>query len=84
MTTRAEFLARIRTEMAKTSGLFPASVSERPARPELRVETLRRELSERWPQVLERFREEFERVGGVLLRAGTIDEVPALVGAIAR
>jgi L-lactate dehydrogenase complex protein LldG len=83
MTTRAAFLARIRDEMSKTRGLFPATTAERPARPRERLDVLRRELIERWPQSLERFRVEFERVGGVFHRA-TPGDVPALLARICR
>lgn len=84
MTTRAEFLARIRGEMAKTRGLFPARTAPRPADPRAVAETLRRELAERWPQALERFRREFERVGGVFYRVGALADVPQVVAGIAR
>jgi len=77
VTSKSEFLARIRTEMAKTPGLFAASPAERPAQPGRRLDVLRRELSERWPQTLERFRLEFERVAGVFHRVATAAEVPA-------
>jgi L-lactate dehydrogenase complex protein LldG len=84
MTARADFLARIRGEMAKTRGLFPAAPAERPARPAERLEVLRRELIERWPQSLERFRAEFEGVGGVFHRVPTAADVPALLERICR
>ena len=84
MTTRADFLARIRGEMARTRGLFPAAPAERPARPRERLDMLRRELIERWPQSLERFRVEFERVAGVFHRVPTVGEVPALLERICR
>jgi L-lactate dehydrogenase complex protein LldG len=84
MTTRAEFLARIRGQMATTPGLFPAAAAERPARPRERLEVLRRELVERWPGSLERFRTEFERVAGVFHRVGTLAEVPAMLERICR
>ena len=84
MTTRAEFLGRIRAEMAKTPGLFPASVTPRPAEPHAVAETIRRELAERWPEILERFRKEFERVGGVFHRAPSLADVPQVVAAISR
>jgi L-lactate dehydrogenase complex protein LldG len=83
-TTRAAFLARVRAEMTKTTGLFPAAATERPVQPGRRAEALRRELAERWPQALERFRQEFERVGGRFHRVATAAEVPALVGSLAR
>jgi L-lactate dehydrogenase complex protein LldG len=84
VTTQAEFLARVRDEMAKTRGLFVAAPSERPARPRERLDLLRRELSERWPQTLERFRAEFERVAGVFHRVSTAAEVPAALERICR
>jgi len=84
MTTRAEFLARIRGEMAKTPGLFPAAPAERPSRPRERLDVLRRELMERWPQNLERFRAEFERVAGVFHRVPAAADVPAVLERICR
>jgi L-lactate dehydrogenase complex protein LldG len=84
VTSKAEFLTRIRTEMAKTRGLFPAAPAERPAQPRQRLDILRRELSERWPPMLERFRAEFERVAGVFHRVATAPEVPALLERICR
>jgi L-lactate dehydrogenase complex protein LldG len=83
MTTREAFVSRIRNEMAKTRGLFAATTAERPVRPRERLDVLRRELIERWPQSLERFRAEFERVGGVFHRAKPGD-VPALLARICR
>ena len=41
-------------------------------------------MAERWPEALERFRQEFERVAGVFHRVKTVAEVPAAVLAIAR
>lgn len=83
MTTRGEFLARIRDQMRGTPGLFPATLATRPAHPAAEAETIRRELAERWPEVLTTFRAEFERVGGVFYRVASIDAVPAVVGHIA-
>lgn len=83
-TTKEAFLGRIRSEMAKTRGLFAASSAERPAQPRQRLELLRRELSERWPQTLERFRAEFERVAGVFHRVATAADVPAELERICR
>ena len=83
MTTRAEFFDRLRAEIVRARELFPARVSERPAHPRLLLDTLRRELSERWPQTLEHFRREFERVGGVFHRVSQVSDVPPVVGAIA-
>jgi L-lactate dehydrogenase complex protein LldG len=84
VSTRADFLARIRSEMARTRGAFAAAPSPRPARPRERLDLLRRELAERWPQTLERFRSEFERVAGVFHRVATAGDVPAVVERIAR
>ena len=84
MTSRQEFLGRIRAEMAKTRGLFDASPAERPAQPARHLEALKRELSERWPQTLERFRAEFERVAGVFHRVADADDVPAALERICR
>ncbi|MBI4609635.1 MAG: lactate utilization protein [Candidatus Rokubacteria bacterium] len=84
MTTRAKFIQRVRHEMARSRGLFSAKTAERPADPVAVVETIRRQLAERWPEALEKFREEFERVGGVFYRVRLMDDVPALIGSIAR
>jgi len=84
MSTRAEFLARIRREMAKTPGLFAAAPAERPADPRRRFELLRRELSERRPQMIERFRVEFERVAGVFHRVASASEVAPTLERICR
>jgi L-lactate utilization protein LutC len=84
VTARAEFMDRIRREMAKTLGLFPARGAERPAEPVVAAEVLRRRLAERWPQALERFRQEFERLSGVFYTVDSMSEVPAVVGRIAR
>jgi L-lactate dehydrogenase complex protein LldG len=56
----------------------------RPAHPREVADTIRRELSERWPATLARFQREFERVGGVLHRVATVHDVPAVVGRLAR
>jgi len=84
MTTRAEFMGRLRGELGKTSGLFSATVTERPADPAALADTIRRELAERWPETLARFREEFERVGGVFYRVSTLAAVADVVNVIAR
>ena len=84
MTTKAEFLARIRSEMQKRRGPFAASTAPRPARPREAVALIRREMAERCPETLARFRAEFERVGGVFHRAASLAEVPHLVAGIAR
>ncbi len=84
MTARAEFMDRIRREMARTRGLFPATVAERPADPGAAADLIRRRLAERWPQALELFREEFERLAGVFYTVPGMDAVPGVVGRIAR
>ena len=84
MTTRAEFLDRIRAQVARAPAQFPASPSLRPAHPREVAETIQREVAERWPGTLERFEREFERVGGVLHRVPAVDDVAAVVGFLAR
>ena len=84
MSSRADFLVRIRAQMARTPALFPAAPSPRPTRPREIADTIRRELAERWPATLERFQHEFERVGGVLHRVETVQDVPRVVGRLAR
>jgi L-lactate dehydrogenase complex protein LldG len=81
---RAEFLERIRREVAKTPGLFGASTAPRPSDPAAGAEAIRRELAERWPEALERFRQEFERVAGVFHRVRDLDAVPDAIADIAR
>jgi L-lactate dehydrogenase complex protein LldG len=84
MTSRAEFLSRIRAQIARSPGGFVAAPSLRPAQPREVADTIRRELAERWSATLVRFQHEFERVGGVFHRAASVAEVPAIVGALAR
>lgn len=84
MTTRDEFFARIRRRMAAAPGGVVGALAERPARPAEAADIIRRQLSERWREMLEQFRTEFERVGGVLHRVGTADEVPGVIERLAR
>jgi len=84
VTARAEFLDRIRREVARTPGLFGAATAPRPAQPAAAAETVRRELAERWPQALDRFRLEFERVAGVFHRVADLGAVPDILVRIAR
>lgn len=84
MTTREAFLGRIRQELRKTSGSFPATPTARPSDPMAAAEIIRRELAERWPEALKRFQLEFERVAGVFHRVASVQDVPALIGGIAR
>jgi L-lactate dehydrogenase complex protein LldG len=84
VTTRAEFLDRIRGEIRRTPGLVPAPAAAPPARPRAEVDAIRRELAERWPGALERFRREFEAVGGVFHRVAALADVPQVVAGLAR
>ena len=84
MATRAQFLDRIRREVGKTPGLFAARPAERPAHPEAAAEAVRRQMAERWPEALERFKDEFERVAGVFHRARSLAEVPAVIAEVAQ
>ncbi|HTO10763.1 MAG TPA: lactate utilization protein [Candidatus Binatia bacterium] len=83
MTTRAEFFERIRAEVARGRGPVAGAPAARPARPRERLDVLRRELSERWRENLDRFAREFERVAGVLHRVHEVQEVPEVVARIA-
>jgi L-lactate dehydrogenase complex protein LldG len=84
VTTRAEFFARLRREVGHAPRLFPAEPAARPRHAAEVVETIRRELAERWPETLERFKREFERVAGVFHRVATPADVPAVIAGIAR
>jgi L-lactate dehydrogenase complex protein LldG len=84
VTTKAEFLQRIREQVRAAPGRFPAASAGRPPHPAAEAEAIRRELAERWPETLEAFRREFEGVAGVFHRVATIDMVPAVVARIAR
>jgi L-lactate dehydrogenase complex protein LldG len=81
--TRAEFLGRVRREMGRTQGLFPATPGARPRAPREAAEAVRRQLAERWPAALQRFQTEFERLAGVFHRVPTVAEVPAVLARIA-
>jgi L-lactate dehydrogenase complex protein LldG len=84
VTTRAEFLSRIREQVRRTPDPFQAASARRPPHPAAEAETIRRELAERWPETLEAFRREFEGVAGVFHRVASVDMVPAVVARIAR
>ena len=84
MADRALFLDRIRREVGKTAGLFTARPAERPAHPESAAEAVRRQMAERWPGALERFKDEFERVAGVFHRVQSLVEVPGVIAEVAR
>jgi L-lactate dehydrogenase complex protein LldG len=82
--TRAEFLARIGREVGRAGAASGASPAPRPGRPAEAAELVRRQMAERWPQALDRFREEFEQVAGVFHRVGAVADVPGALLAIAR
>ena len=84
MTTRAEFLTRIRAQMAKTSGRFASQTAARPAHPAEAADLVRRQLAERWRETIEAFRTEFERVGGVFHRIGRPADIPPVIVRLAR
>jgi L-lactate dehydrogenase complex protein LldG len=84
VTTREAFLARIRAGMAREPARAAARAAERPADPGEAAEIIRRQLRERWPVTVDRFRAEFEAVGGVFHRVATADAVPDTVGQLAR
>ena len=83
MATRAEFLDKVRREMRRTQGLFPAAPTARPRVPREAAEAVRRQLAERWPAALTRFQTEFERLAGVFHRVATLADVPGVLARIA-
>jgi L-lactate dehydrogenase complex protein LldG len=83
VTTKAQFFQRIRAEVARGRGPVAGATAARAARPRERLDALRRELSERWRENLDRFAREFERVAGVLHRVSDVREVPDVVARIA-
>ena len=84
MATRALFLDRIRREVGKTPGLFAARTATRPAHPDIAAEAVRRQMAERWPEALDRLKDEFERVAGVFHRAASLAEVPGVIAEVAK
>jgi L-lactate dehydrogenase complex protein LldG len=84
VTTRAEFLDRIRAQVRRAPGRFQAASARRPRHAAAEAEAIRRELAERWPETLEAFRREFEGVAGVFHRVASVDMVPAVVDGIVR
>ena len=83
MTTKAEFLGRIRDQVRRSPERFPASSARRPQHPAAEVDTIRRELAERWPGTLDAFRREFESVGGVFYKVASVAMIPPVVARIA-
>ncbi len=79
MTTRAAFLERVRREMAKTRGLFPAAPSPRPADPVREAAAVRSRARGRTEALLERFRAEAEAVGTVVHHATSVDAAGEIV-----
>jgi L-lactate dehydrogenase complex protein LldG len=84
MATRESFLEGIRREVQRAGSSFPASVSARPGRPADAADLVRREMAERWPEALDRFQREFERVAGVFHRVAHWGDVPRVVAGVAR
>jgi len=84
MATRAVFLDRIRQEVGKTAGLFTATTATRPVHPGVAAEAVRRQMAERWPEALARFKEEFERVGGVFHQVASLAAAPDVIAEVAR
>jgi L-lactate dehydrogenase complex protein LldG len=84
VTTKAEFLTRIREQVRRAPARFRASPARRPQHPAAEAESIRRELAERWPETLDAFRREFEGVAGVFHRVASVDMVPDAVARIAR
>jgi len=82
--TREEFLRRVREEMQKTKGLFPAEATVRPAAPSEELRGIRRTVEASWEALLERFRAELERVGGRFCRSRSPEEATDRVIALAR
>jgi len=82
MATREAFLGRVRTVMAHASPLFEATVSAKPVDLETEAREGRARALGQWKGLLERFRTEFEQVGGVFHRvpdvAGAADRVVEL------
>ncbi len=83
MTTRAAFLERIRREMPRTSGLFPAAPSPRPAAPLHEAAAIRSRARRATEALLARFRLEAEQVGTVVHRAATVEEASGIVRQLA-
>src|SRR5215470_3117266 len=81
---RTTFLERIRTEVARGRGLFAASTAPRPAHPADAAEAITRQMAERWPEALERFKKEFERIAGVFHSAPAWADVPDVIVDVAR
>ena len=83
MTGKAEFFERIRAEVVRGRGAALGTTALRPGKARERLDVLRRELSERWRENLDRFQRELERVGGLLHRVADAGEVPDVVAQIA-
>ena len=83
-TTRDAFMARIRQQVGQAPRRAGVTLAERPRDPGAMADIVRREMAERWPQTLDRFRLEFERVGGTFHRAARAEDVAGVVAGIAR
>jgi L-lactate dehydrogenase complex protein LldG len=83
VTTRDAFLDRVRREMAKTPGLFPAAPSLRPTEPLREAAVIRSRARKVTEALLARFRLEAEQVGTVIHRAATVEEASGIVRQLA-
>lgn len=79
MSSRDDFLARVRQEMARTEGLFPAVPATRPTDPAGAAAVVRERARRQTEALLARFRIEAERVGVEVHRANTIADAGELV-----
>ena len=84
MTTREAFLAGVRREMAKATGLAPAEASARPPDPGAAATAIRARAARETAALLARFQAEAERVGASVHRAATVEAAGELVLALAR
>ena len=83
-TDQVSFLTRVQAALARTGEATPRQVAKVAGDDWLaRAEHIRAEAVRRWAELLPRFTEELEAVGGVLHRAGPA-AVPALVSRIAK
>ncbi|MGH7320576.1 MAG: LutC/YkgG family protein [Candidatus Rokuibacteriota bacterium] len=83
MTGREEFLSRVQRETMKTTGLFPAVATERPADPAGAIAAIRERSWRELEALLARFQAEAERVGVGFSRAATIADAGAIVLSLA-
>ncbi|MBI2469104.1 MAG: lactate utilization protein [Candidatus Rokubacteria bacterium] len=83
MTTRPEFLERVRREMARAVGLAPVEASRRPADPAGAAAAVHAAARGRVEELFARFRAEAEQVGAAVHRAATGTEAGEVVWRLA-